>query len=1266
MKPNITISDWGLARAVGGEITVGSAFAFVSTKALAHPSLAWVGTLLGDSGRGPFVIPLDPRGTAIPSALVKAHAPARLLLRAIASDKALYQEKRDAIHLCVVEPSAADMELTIEVRQGETTISKHRVKLDAHGCGHVVVRDLPAGEYTAQFRGQKEAPCSFSVAEYRLAPLVARLVDRRLAKGTLEAVIGLTSFGEPVEGAVEIELSDRGRRLSRIRVDAREGRAEARLSLEGEGPHELALQLVADPSRTATIPIVGSRAAERSETTFSELGTVVTGTLLPRDGARDVRGIWLSEGAIATTPIRLSEVVTKTARFSAATAIDGACFVVVDPTFPEKRANAIDPATSHPAHDDPKYVKAEQLFKEKRYQEAGDLFLEGRTASKTAHPNYAYYIACCDALSGNREAARRWLYEAIRDGWNDFAHMATDPDLASLRGWEPYETLARGGRKVITKGRMEAGETIEIDVAAPLGIVLCGAIVEGQPWEGWAAVVAPSELSLSATAPEAPKPGSRVRIEIAADRPASVYAIVKDARLLSADTPASRLAAAAKAYVEDASKKLEVGRPRLTLESAAPPPTFAGGFSEGSFGGGLPPPGGMRGGVVPVMAVNPPPPMMAQPPMALRSPSPAGMGRPAPAMPMQGAPPPPMAAPSPYRDASPPPASLPEEEPEVLFAGIVALEGGRGTVDVALPDTVADYVVEVFGLSGLDWVLKETRFRAAKPTFVALDLPPFVHPADLAIGRLHVGTASASARVRVTRDGADLPLVYEGNPLGPSATLAARHATLSFLAGPGEYEAVVEEANGASDRTRLRVDVPGKLRRQVRALRLLTAGERIARSDDPSIVQLKVLPGLDKPFTALVDATADYGHACCEQTAAKMLSACAMYLFANGDGARRSTAESIILAGVRRERSMWLQGRGFKMYPDSGDRVDSYWGPKAARYLFQLALLEKGASGTLREGIAEAIKMADDAARAYEMEWPPKRPQTCEEAFALARFGNASADVLGYVDERQRNLMKGAAVPGGAVALRAELAYAAATLFCAGKGAHHKNAIDLANKVTTAFGEAGRLYSTVDSVAAIALMTALTESGIATGAGKVEIDGKAMTTNEAVAYEGAIDRVAVTEGLCPVEVTKWVEEDWSTLRGDVTMRLSLEKNGTPARSFAPLDAVDLRIKLVDGYKPGDLAWVCLPSALTRVVGGGQVKRFSVDFEGKDEIVIPLAATSVTVGKNGPAPQHFAACVRNMFEEERGASAGLVEIMVADNAPNGVLARALAGLKGLFS
>jgi hypothetical protein len=125
----------------------------------------------------------------------------------------------------------------------------------------------------------------------------------------------------------------------------------------------------------------------------------------------------------------------------------------------------------------------------------------------------------------------------------------------------------------------------------------------------------------------------------------------------------------------------------------------------------------------------------------------------------------------------------------------------------------------------------------------------------------------------------------------------------------------------------------------------------------------------------------------------------------------------------------------------------------------------------------------------------------------------------------------------------------------------------------------------------------------------------------------------------------------------------LEKNGRVQKSFKVGDALDLVIS-VPQYEPGLLAHIILPDALVRVVGGGQVKRFSLDFCEQNTLRVPLAVISATslptakdveqgnlllrwlgVGSknNGENVQHWAVIVRNMFKEEQTGNPGLLEV-----------------------
>ncbi len=1290
MSHQVITQDWTLANQIADQIVLGKAFAFVGREVFDQPSLAWVKRFFGESVIRSQVLSLMGPDTAIlPSVSIQPITIPKLRLANITSDKALYREKKDAVNLLILDPLSPDTDAVVILYANGAELSKHTVHFNSGGAATLILRDLLSGSYEVKFKDalDKEPACAFTVAEYRLASLVASLVDRRLVGDKLTVKIKLEAFGVALSGPVKLDLMDRNQRLATNKADSVDGIVETTFNLSGQGPHSINIQLVNDPARTATVPIVGSRESERKQTPFSYLGTTVRGTLLPNENSREVRGIFLEEGTQVTSPFRLEKVDTNRARLIANTTVESACIVIVDHTFPSSRSGAVNPSTApHPAQTDEIYRFGEKLFQEHKFSQARVMFEEKRATLTNPHPNYAYYLACCYAREGNQKQALTALRTAIEDGWNDFNHMMNDDDFASLRGLSGYEMLKTGGRQQLNFPVLRAGEVIEMDVPAPAAILAIGAYVEGKPWEGWAALVSPSNLKPEIKLPETCRPGSEINIEVnlGEDKTSALYLIVKDARLLSSDTPSSRLAGQIKDLVEKSSKDLMIGNPQTKLRqflSAPEPPTYY----KSSY---MP---SVARSAAPITGALPPSPMMMMEsaPMPRPASAPGGGGM--------------LSSIGVMFDSvsleaddlgnvgkgSPKKSKVKEEsseggdstkptiveDPEVLFAGLVDIKDGVGSVNVRLGEAFADYVVEAFAISGLDWARVETHFRAEKEVFAVLDVPLFVYKADTAIGRVHLGSKSGQMRVKVTCDRKPTQLIYDGRPIEQNELINASQAEVSFLVTPGDYEVMMEDPiTNRADYVVKRVNEPGKFQYLAKTLCFLREGEKLYLESDPTIVALRVMPSLDKPFQALVDATSNYGHACCEQTAAIMLSACAMYTFSGDDKKRRDKAESIIIAGVKREESMWLKGRGFKMYPDYANEPHSYYGPKAARYLWNLSLLKDiRPSFNLAKAIEDGLIMAKDTTAAYKLDWPPKNPSNCEEAYGAVRFGNTAQEqalkiARKYADSQQPSSNDPYLM--GAVGMRSEAAYAAATLFRVGTTADYVAALALANKVVKDLGENGRLYSTVDSVAAIALMSELQAAKIVSATGKLEVNGQATTAKDAVNTTEKIISIAALQGVVPIEVTRVVTEDWGQFSSGVQLRITLEKDGKFQPKVNIGDGLDLKVKLEGGYKVGDVLWVCLPEALSRVIGGGQVKKFSLDFAGKSELTVPLAATSITVNREGEvSPQHFAVCVRNMFEEERAGSSDMLQVIVIP--PNGsggnsIFGRALGAFRNLFN
>ena len=820
--------------------------------------------------------------------------------------------------------------------------------------------------------------------------------------------------------------------------------------------------------------------------------------------------------------------------------------------------------------------------------------------------------------------------------------------------------VATGTYSFVEKGNVSAGSEITV-VPSPVATVFVGGYVEGEPFEGFTTFFRPNRMQLGLEAPVTVKPREEIAIRLSCTNgPEAVPVLlcVRDQRLTSVETPESGLASSVKTSIDAATDGMKDAA-FTTLERflEAPRPSMAGGrvfdrnsmvpmapssapardgeaigallheVVEGFGGDGALEDDGVEISLDAAFDAEEPTGSVAMP-AAARSALSKGE---APGERLKRADE--MSAGNMTGRKTPAPVAPPPRAdfPEVLFYGLVPV---RGTETVRIPagDSLGTFTVEAFVLAEGDWVQATAAFAVDRPVRADLDVPPAVHESDRVIGTLRVATASGRARVSLTRDGQAVALRGIGTEI-------ATPAELQFEVRPGVHLATVEDlASGETDRMEVIVATPGKFRSLVREVGLLQAGDAITL-DSAQALSIRILPGVEKPFEKLVDATADYGHACCEQTAAKILSACVMYLTAHGP-ARQKKAEGVILAGIARERRMWKKGKGFSMYPENGD-VNTYYSPLVVRHLWALAAIGDvpGISAALKGAVKEGLAMADDVARPFAVERIPSKIKSVEDAYAVAigpekRRPQAKDWIATAVDLKAKEPVPRS--PRDRVTDRAMLSYAAAALLASGEMA---DGVRVANVVTRQLDENGRLYSTVDSVAAIALFTQLARAGVLGGVGRVKVNGKEMSSSDAVKLTDQIETVEIVSGVVPVEVTRIHEEDWSRFKADLPMRVGFrDGDGKKVTKFRMGDRVDIQVELPKGYHAGDLVHVALPASLSWIEGGGKVKRFTKDFEGKSEVSVPLVVTGAIEGK-----QQFAVCVRNMFEEERAASPGLLSI-----------------------
>src|SRR5947208_2428160 len=334
---------------------------------------------------------------------------------------------------------------------------------------------------------------------------------------------------------------------------------------------------------------------------------------------------------------------------------------------------------------------------------------------------------------------------------------------------------------------LQADQGIRRPIPTPYGIVLLGAFVDGKAWEGWCAVLRPSDIQLQCEAPKEAKPGARVTVTLKtgiSDRVVPVQLIVKDQRLIAPSDPQVEFAACIKKNLgswREQSGTGEIDRQMAHL-------TRNRWYEEGTRGfGGPRPMAAFATGAFP----GTPPPMMAVP----------------------------MAAPVMQSQSAPSRVRRP----------------ARANGDAAYQ-----------------------KMDAVQPVYGELTVSPFVFPGDPVMGRLDVGAASGGAIVEVRHDGEALPLFFDnGDAVTPGLPVPSG-SVLRFPVRPGAITSTVRDARkGGIDVSERYVTEPGKLRHIMRRLHLLTPGDEVTLQEQHRL-EIKPVPGLEKPFQFFVEGAAKY------------------------------------------------------------------------------------------------------------------------------------------------------------------------------------------------------------------------------------------------------------------------------------------------------------------------------------------------------------------------------------------------------------------------
>lgn len=326
----VHITDYELVNKLEDSALLGRWFAYLKPDWLARSGMDKLMALAGAAQTAPKAAILF-RGQEItlPGATIAAKKLPRLDLLALTSDKALYRANRDTVRLLLAAPRHQSKSLKLNLRLNGSAYAEYQVLLDEYGLALWSLEGLPEGEYEARIEDGEV--CRFEVAEYRLAALNAELLDQRLDGVVLHYTLGVTAFGQPYNGSLEIELQERGQRVSpRVKRTCDEaGHCQGVFRLTGAGPYTLN---VFAGERSATVALKGSEQARRETLTISELGQIHEISLLPLAGAEECRGISVARAGSNNAPFLVNRVVDHEVEITAREATEMLRVVVINPT----------------------------------------------------------------------------------------------------------------------------------------------------------------------------------------------------------------------------------------------------------------------------------------------------------------------------------------------------------------------------------------------------------------------------------------------------------------------------------------------------------------------------------------------------------------------------------------------------------------------------------------------------------------------------------------------------------------------------------------------------------------------------------------------------------------------------------------------------------------------------------------------------------------------------------------------------------------------
>jgi len=492
-------------------------------------------------------------------------------------------------------------------------------------------------------------------------------------------------------------------------------------------------------------------------------------------------------------------------------------------------------------------------------------------------------------------------------------------------------------------------------------------------------------------------------------------------------------------------------------------------------------------------------------------------------------------------------------------------------------------------------------------------IPGVAHPDD--------GVKARAALVGLPED-ATIAVVVNGEKAKYETQKRGKVTFLEWDAVPGVHDVSFLSKEGCDRIVRV-VEAPGSETVLSEELRILTPGERYDVED--GVLRARVMPGMQEEVKKAISVCAEYSHSCCEQTSAKIVAAM-LGLQIGNDGDKDKANESIV-KGYARMKSMYVEGKGFSSYP--GTQIYENWSYTAANRLSRLSEEVLGISQSARDSI---LKLKEMGQKVLGFHGPQGTEGPMESGYYQSKTPSET-EARDILDQLQRENRWNIRVVSEAAFCSASMIRANANLRCA---------IEIANEVCRKIGPSlgGAMHGTCEALAYMSMVSELRRAGVVSGADSgatVKVDGEEKLLTDAI--NGEINESVEATSAIALQLVRLekINLDEHKSKLPFTLKLTDRDGGNEIRPNRPLK---LEVSLKDKSQNGDVLCVSLPPCVSRFMGGAMVKKFQVDFAGKDNLEIELVTHGAT-----EKPQHWAAIVRNMYDGSRIGSVGVLKIRV---------------------